>query len=649
MPRVINQDGWVTSKFTRDSFDGRGWAFKPSGQLYKNPTPYYRTRWAEINESQKSKAEILKLPNAHYIGIRQIKIGEAPTGGEGQMESIFKEVNAYAYSYQERMDTMSLQELLRIQKGENTDYKRNKYKENLFEFWRACIENHSTTTEALDISDGQLDWALYYAATKLGKDTLKSKLMIVLTPILTIVSVATAIVTTIMSAGGAAPVWVAIASGIGAAVSISFSILDETVFQPALIKSQISQVSNALLKNDLSKDLMKQKDEAKKKSEQQTSFLIYAQQAILPGGSIYNAGAAGSPSYNPSQAYDPNKGINGEYEQSEQDNIIQNRTANDKAGGAGYFASVLNIGQPLAKAKEAQEFDSQRLKQENKEWEGRIKSAMAILVRQGFGYGTPDTNGFINEVMKQLYATHIYRRVKKEYDTDNPQSARNYNADSKSILHRQIGQQLAHFYNKIDGIKKENEELRPINDLISRYNATLRSQESAKIKKATLETNLQETLENLTQNQNTTHPQTPSATGGGLNGGLESAPAQSHEAELLANATKLQNLINDLQRYITQSEKVLQANDETQTAYTTKQAKTTTQPTYMQEPQRWEFSEWEYNELLIQWQHYQAQLQKYQAYQNAIKDYEAKEANLIKLERSLQELDSQIKAELATL
>ena len=54
MPRVINQDGWVTSKFTRDSFDGRGWAFKPSGQLCDSQSKNFYTMQKREKHSRQS-------------------------------------------------------------------------------------------------------------------------------------------------------------------------------------------------------------------------------------------------------------------------------------------------------------------------------------------------------------------------------------------------------------------------------------------------------------------------------------------------------------------------------------------------------------------------------------------------------------------
>lgn len=523
----------------------------------------------------------------------------------------------------------------------DTQSRRDRYRQHnkarFWAEWSLTLAEYSIPTEALDISDYDIDTALYHCADYFREATTKQWWTLALQIVANVV----AVVITVVSWGALSPLGAAIAVSANV-IGVAAMLVEELYLSNERINQTMISIGTQLMKNDFSKSLQDSNAKAKASSAQQTSFLIYAQQVILPGGAIYNSQQAGSPSYSPSTAYDPNKGINGTYTQDEHDEFTQNRTQANQAGGANYTSNVLNTGFPLASTKQAYEFELERIAKEKKEWGIRINGAMSLLVRQGFGLGMEDKSEFIQRVVKNLTNTHIHRRTKKMLDEDNNYNARAYNQASQTKPHGQIRQ----YVDMADeAMRKKVQELndyeRPIQYLIKASNDIVKIKNTAIIRKTTLSEQ------------------------------LDSQIPESRD-QVLQNdkKAKIQSLINNLHTLIAKADEYEPNNEATINQYV-KQYKLKTAETkhpgnrpfikYIFESERMttayyygngveilsnEASDYNpaklYEQVLTQWQEQNERYQKWTIYQRELKLYETKNDDLHSQKNQILALESTI-------
>ncbi|MDA3967375.1 hypothetical protein [Helicobacter sp. WB40] len=142
---------------------------------------------------------------------------------------------------------------------------------------------------------------------------------------------AVSVAITIISGGTLTAVAIAIVSS---AISVinkihTLNVIDKAVF--------LSSISNML---ESAKASLEALSKSKEQRDQLTHLIVYEPYSILANGEVYHAQKAGSESYSPSIAYDPNKGILGEFRSDEVDEIIQNRWQTKKAGNIEYMENI---------------------------------------------------------------------------------------------------------------------------------------------------------------------------------------------------------------------------------------------------------------------------------------------------------------------
>ena len=377
---------------------------------------------------------------------------------------------------------------LRFPSSKQINRYRNRQKARLWEQWSIVFAEHSTPLEPLEIPESNIEHALDRAAEYMRENTSVSVLNIFLQAVMVVASIAI----TVFSFGTA--------SALGAGLMIAASALSATTFlvdvfyfQNEKIKATASAINTTLLRNEFSTRAMQSNVELDSKGRQIALFMCFATNEIFANGSIYNAGRAGSESYTPTQAHNPNKGILGIMQTQFIDEILCNRAQTSMAGGVAYMQTTLATPMPLAQSTEPLSIDKERLSKEQSEWAKRINSALAILCRQGFGLNARD--GFLGEIMQTLQKAHLTRRAKRQCDIDTQDKLKNYNAG----LRAQSPQQPMFLWNNDEKAKqakrKENEFLRGLNTIMKRYNTLDKITKSRQITLRALQDSIPSTKE----------------------------------------------------------------------------------------------------------------------------------------------------------
>ena len=404
------------------------WRYKPRGQLYK------------------------KIPSRYIRGVSDI------VEKYGMRWSSSKEINRY----------------------------RNRQKARLWDEWSIVFAEHSTPLEPLEISQANIEHALDRAAEYMRENTSASIGNIFLQAVMAIAGIAL----TVFSFGTASALSAGLMIGASALSTTTF-LLDVFYFQNEQIKATASAISTTLLRNEFSKRAMQSNVELDSKGRQIALFMCFATNEIFANGSIYNAGRAGSESYTPTQAHNPNKGILVIMQTQFIDEILCNRAQTSMAGGVAYMQTTLSTPMPLAQSTDPLSIDKERLSKEQSEWAKRINSALATLTRQGFGLNARD--GFLDEVLQTLQKTHLTRRAKRECDIDTQSKAKNYNAGLKAQSPQQPTFLWSNDKKAKQAMQKENAFLRGFNAIMKQYNTLDKIIKSRQITLKTLQDSLPST------------------------------------------------------------------------------------------------------------------------------------------------------------
>ena len=187
----------------------------------------------------------------------------------------------------------------------------------------------------------------------------------------------TAVLTIIFPPAGAAAwsLW-------GIALSIEVAAISFAFYKEGFLDNRLSfQYKEAA---NISQQAQATKNAATAQKSQLTRHLIYQPYAICANGEIYTSGAAGSQSFTPTQAYDPTKGLRGDYNPPQIDDVIYNRHQTKLAGNA-EFNLAEQEGLP-AKIINNYKQRNDELKKEIKDRDTQIREGFKKLVENNFGF-----------------------------------------------------------------------------------------------------------------------------------------------------------------------------------------------------------------------------------------------------------------------
>ena len=305
---------------------------------------------------------------------------------------------------------------LHVSKGKGTC--RERQRETIYagnRGWRYLLEIHSLPDEPLDIPPHIIAYHLRDVAYKitdsnacLPKGLVKfleviSWIFIIQT---LIASIVWTILATVFSFGTAT------ALGVGATIAVAS--IGASLLQSFANEAKLAQnIGKQFKTNTLSTAMQKANNEIRKRSASISNMLIYSPSAMFAGGSAYEAGKAGSESFCYTQAYDANKGLLGTTQESEIDELCQNRAQVNLAGGVNFMQNLLGFEYPLART---ETFDMKneliRLQNGIKEWNLRINSFIAAINKQGFFMAEGGSSMSAAKLQEHLINSHIKRRQK---------------------------------------------------------------------------------------------------------------------------------------------------------------------------------------------------------------------------------------------
>lgn len=171
--------------------------------------------------------------------------------------------------------------------------------------------------------------------------------------------------------------------------------------------------------------------EAKKLAQQRgqiTNMLIYDSSSMFANGQAYNAQQAGSQSFSPSIAYDPNKALLGQQKMEFIDEFTQNRAQVNLAGGVNFINNLLEFDFPLASIEAIQKKDLiKAINQQCHEWQIRLNYCFLALTNNGFGVGFGKDDKTINNIIQRAIKYHITTRQKRIEQIDALDKLKNYN------------------------------------------------------------------------------------------------------------------------------------------------------------------------------------------------------------------------------
>lgn len=281
--------------------------------------------------------------------------------------------------------------------------------------WKYLLEIHSLPDEPLDIPPHIIAYHLRDVAHKITDSNAclpkgLVKFLEVLSWILVIyyaiVSIVFTIIASIFSFGTLATLGI---TAIIAVCSFGASYLQSWTNQVKIAQNLGAQYRV----NSFSTALQKINNDIRKRSAQISNMLIYHPSAMFAGGQGYEMGKAGSESFCYAQAYDPNDALLGTAQSSEIDELCQNRSQVNLAGGVSFMQNLLGFEFGLART---EIFDMQseqiRLQNQIKEWNLRINSFISAINKQGFFMAEGGSSMSAAKLQEHLINSHIKRRQK---------------------------------------------------------------------------------------------------------------------------------------------------------------------------------------------------------------------------------------------
>lgn len=157
--------------------------------------------------------------------------------------------------------------------------------------------------------------------------------------------------------------------------------------------------------DDFSLATAKEANKYAQESDKITAMLVFNPYAICANGAVYKEQSAGSESFSPTKAYDPNKGLLGQSQTEPIDEMTQNRAHKASAGNQNYFQSTLRPSAPLAVGglSATQMLDS--LENNFREANERINRGFSLLFEAGFGQAGGGDELYKQTQEKQLAPT----------------------------------------------------------------------------------------------------------------------------------------------------------------------------------------------------------------------------------------------------
>ncbi|MGX2973011.1 hypothetical protein [Helicobacter sp. T3_23-1059] len=300
--------------------------------------------------------------------------------------------------------------------------------------WKYLLEIHSLPDEPLDIPPHIIAYHLRDVAHKItDSNACLPKGLVKFLEVLSwifiieqmIISIAFTICATIFSFGTLTVLGVGM---IMAVVGIA-----TTLFQSFVADIKIAQNLGAQYRvNSFSTALQKINNDIRKRSAQISNMLIYQPSAMFAGGQGYEMGKAGSESFCYAQAYDPNDALLGTAQASEIDELCQNRSQVNLAGGVSFMQNLLGFEFSLARV---EIFDMQseqvRLQNQIKEWNLRINSFISAINKQGFFMAEGGSSIDSAKLQERLINTHIKRRQKNFCTMSMLHALQSYNKGQK--------------------------------------------------------------------------------------------------------------------------------------------------------------------------------------------------------------------------
>lgn len=319
-----------------------------------------------------------------------------------------------------------------------TDYKKAlyngfSYHEGRCSGWREILATYSLPDEPIAISEYDVWRVLEKAADEYHAQCKKTtslafweSLFFIITAIATIASVGT-LAPVAMSIGAVSSFVGIVSIGVGWAIQAN---LDRLATNNEKAMSKISEQEH-----DLNSKIMAQQ------SAQITNTLIFAPDAMFPSNQIYSAQKAGSQTFSPSQAYDPNKGILGQYNKDAFDEFTQNRAQVNLAGGVNFMSNLLNFDFPLATI-EALDTKAtiKAINQECYAWQLRLNHCFDALAYNGFGVGYGEDDKTVQNIMQKAINHHITKRQKMLEVIDTFEKLKNYNRGLRLELPMNLNQ-----------------------------------------------------------------------------------------------------------------------------------------------------------------------------------------------------------------
>lgn len=299
--------------------------------------------------------------------------------------------------------------------------------------WKEILQAYSLPNEPIAISEYDIWRVLEKAADEYHAQCKKitslafwENFLFIITAIVTIASVGT-LAPVAMSIGAISAFIGIVSIGVGWAIQAN---LDRLATNNAEAMSKINEQKHELN----SKKIAQQ-------SAQITNTLIFAADAMFPSNQIYAAQKAGSQTFSPSQAYDPNKGILGQYNKDFFDEFTQNRAQVNLAGGVSFMSNLLNFDFPLATI---EPLDTKAMikaiNQECYAWQLRLNHCFDALAYNGFGVGYGENDKTVSNIMQKAINHHITRRQKKLEAIDTFEKLKNYNRGLRFELPMNLNQ-----------------------------------------------------------------------------------------------------------------------------------------------------------------------------------------------------------------
>ncbi|MGX3045949.1 hypothetical protein [Helicobacter sp. T3_23-1056] len=284
--------------------------------------------------------------------------------------------------------------------------------------WREILEAYSLPNEPIAISEYDLWRVLERAAETYWKSCKKTASLSFWEHTIFIVTA----IATIASVGTLAPITITgLAAFMGfVATGITWSVQSWNQYKIKQAEAITAKTASQIAEFE-AKKLAKQR-------AQITNMLIYDSQAMFANGQAYNAQQAGSQTFSPTIAYDPNKALLGQQNQEFIDELTQNRNQVTLAGGVNFMSNLLEFDFPLASTEAIPKKDLiKAINQQYYEWQLRLNHCFEALAHNSFGVGFDENDKTINNIMQKAIKYHITARQKKIEELDAIDKLKNYN------------------------------------------------------------------------------------------------------------------------------------------------------------------------------------------------------------------------------